>query len=107
MSSYCTSTLRRAGCIVALAAGLSFVAAQSVTIAETGSTLIYPLFNAWIAAYANVDPNVHMTAGATGSGAFAGIIHRIGWTEALCRERRMHSTRQSECTTRSSKGTPL
>ena len=71
MSDCRTSILGRAVCIVALAAGLavlSFAAAQSVTIAETGSTLIYPLFNAWIGAYAKIDPNVHMTAAATGSG---------------------------------------
>ena len=42
--------VRRAGFTVALAAGiaaLSFAAAQSasMTVAETGSTLIYPLFN--------------------------------------------------------------
>jgi phosphate transport system substrate-binding protein len=78
MSGWRTSTLRSAVCIVALAAGLaalSFAAAQSVTVAETGSTLIYPLFNAWIAAYSKIDPNVHMTAGATGSGA--GIAQAI------------------------------
>jgi phosphate transport system substrate-binding protein len=79
MSGCRTSTLRRATSIVALAAGLtalSVAAAQSaVTIAETGSTLIYPLFNAWIAAYATIEPNVHMTAAATGSGA--GIAQAI------------------------------
>jgi phosphate transport system substrate-binding protein len=52
-------------------------AAQStpVTIAETGSTLIYPLFQTWIAAYAKVSPDVHITAGATGSGT--GIAQAI------------------------------
>lgn len=74
------NVVRRAGFTVTLAAGiaaLSFAAAQSaaVTIAETGSTLIYPLFNSWIAAYAKVDPNLHMTAGATGSEA--GITQAI------------------------------
>jgi phosphate transport system substrate-binding protein len=78
MSGCRTSTLGRALCILALAvalAALSLATAQSVTIAETGSTLIYPLFNAWIAAYSKIDPNVHMTAGATGSGA--GIAQAI------------------------------
>jgi phosphate transport system substrate-binding protein len=42
---------------------------SGVTIAETGSTLIYPLFRSWIDAYAKVDSGLHMTAGATGSGA--------------------------------------
>lgn len=72
------SMVRRAGCLLALAIGVtlaSLAAAQSVTIAETGSTLIYPLFTAWIAAYAKIDPNLHMTAGATGSGA--GIAQAI------------------------------
>jgi phosphate transport system substrate-binding protein len=79
MSGCRTSTLRTAVCIVALAAGLaamSLAAAQSaVTIAETGSTLIYPLFNAWITAYARIDSTVHMTTAATGSGA--GIAQAI------------------------------
>jgi phosphate transport system substrate-binding protein len=56
-----------------LAAGvatLSIAAARSaeVNITETGSTLFYPLFTAWIAAYAKIDPNLRMTAAATGSG---------------------------------------
>jgi phosphate transport system substrate-binding protein len=72
MNNCRTSMVCRAGCSVVLAVGVMLAplaAAQSVNIAETGSTLIYPLFNAWIAAYAKIDPNVHMTAGATGSGA--------------------------------------
>lgn len=58
-------------------AALSFAAAQSasMTVAETGSTLIYPLFNACFAAYAKVDPNLHMTAGTIGSEA--GITQAI------------------------------
>jgi phosphate transport system substrate-binding protein len=69
---------RCAGIALALAvpiAGLSLAAAQSLTVSETGSTLIFPLFSAWIAAYQKVDPNLHMTAGATGSGA--GIAQAI------------------------------
>jgi phosphate transport system substrate-binding protein len=81
MSACRTRMVRRVGFMLTLAAGiaaLSFAAAQSasVTVAETGSTLIYPLFNAWIDAYAKVDPNLHMTAGATGSEA--GIAQAIG-----------------------------
>jgi phosphate transport system substrate-binding protein len=56
---------------VAIAAGQS-----GLTVAETGSTLIYPLFKTWIDAYGKVDPGLHMTAGATGSGA--GISEAIG-----------------------------
>jgi phosphate transport system substrate-binding protein len=59
------------GALAAGVAGMSFAAAPSasLTIAESGSTLIYPLFNAWIAEYAKVDPGLHVTASATGSGA--------------------------------------
>lgn len=54
------------------AAALAFFTlamASPVTIAETGSTLIFPLFKAWVPAYAKVDPDVQITIGATGSGA--------------------------------------
>jgi phosphate transport system substrate-binding protein len=64
----------------ALAAGLvilSLTVAYSlaVTVSETGSTLIFPLFKAWVAAYAKVDPDLQITVGATGSGA--GIAQAI------------------------------
>ncbi len=60
--------------------GLVFVlllAAHSaaVTVTETGSTLIIPLFKAWVAAYAKVDPDTHITVGATDSGT--GIAQAI------------------------------
>jgi phosphate transport system substrate-binding protein len=64
------------------------VVAQSVstTIAETGSTLIYPVFKAWVDAYSKVDPALRITAGATGSGegiaqAIAGQV-QIGTSDA-------------------------
>jgi len=68
-----TRIVRRTGWTFALAAGISlfsYAAARStdVNVAETGSTLIYPLFKAWIDGYAKVDPSLHLTAGATGSG---------------------------------------
>jgi phosphate transport system substrate-binding protein len=43
--------------------------AASVTLNETGSTLLYPLFRQWIPDYAKVTPDVTVTAAATGSGA--------------------------------------
>jgi phosphate transport system substrate-binding protein len=52
--------------ILLLVAG-AHCAAQNV--AETGSTLIYPVFRAWVDAYAKVDSAVHITVGATGSEA--------------------------------------
>lgn len=58
-------------------AALSVVVAQSATptITESGSTLLYPLFQTWIAAYQKVDPNLQIRAAATGSGA--GIAQAI------------------------------
>jgi phosphate transport system substrate-binding protein len=43
--------------------------AASITLNETGSTLLYPLFTRWIPDYAKVAPDVTLTAAATGSGA--------------------------------------
>jgi phosphate transport system substrate-binding protein len=43
--------------------------AAGQTLSESGSTLVYPLFKAWIAGYAKLDPAVQVTAIATGSGA--------------------------------------
>lgn len=61
-----------AGTAVALLATLQLAA---LTVSETGSTLIYPLFKAWVTAYAKVDPSLQVTVGATGSGA--GIAQAI------------------------------
>ncbi len=43
--------------------------AADVTLNETGSTLLYPLFQKWAADYRQVAPGVAITAAATGSGA--------------------------------------
>jgi phosphate transport system substrate-binding protein len=40
----------------------------SVNILETGSSLLYPLFNLWVPAYGKVDANVRITTQSTGSG---------------------------------------
>ena len=69
-----TGRFCRAVCVTTLTIGLVLVAsagAQSTpsTISETGSTLIFPLFKAWVAEYAKVNPNLQITVGATGSGA--------------------------------------
>jgi phosphate transport system substrate-binding protein len=74
MSASRKSVVRRTGLVISLLASLvaaSVAGGQpgGATIAETGSTLIYPLFKAWVDAYAKVEPGLHMTAGATGSGA--------------------------------------
>jgi phosphate transport system substrate-binding protein len=75
MGSLRTSTFR----ITALTAGVALFSlaahSASLTINETGSTLILPLFKAWVSAYAKVEPDLQMTVGATGSDA--GIAQAI------------------------------
>ena len=56
MSTCRANVVCKIGGVTAMAAGmaaLSFTETPlaAVTLAETGSTLIYPLFKAWIAAY--------------------------------------------------------
>lgn len=59
-----------AACVGLVAAALLVTAqSASLTISETGSTLIYPLFQRWVAAYGKVDSSLHITDAATGSGA--------------------------------------
>jgi phosphate transport system substrate-binding protein len=73
MHARCASIVRSFGVAALFAVGLTAVPItlgdSGVMIAETGSTLIYPLFNTWISAYAKLDPGMHITSGATGSGA--------------------------------------
>ena len=44
------------------------LAAGSTRLLETGSTLLYPLFNLWVAAYSAKVPGVQITTQGTGSG---------------------------------------
>jgi phosphate transport system substrate-binding protein len=77
---------------VALAVGATVcvraaLAAQVVNILETGSSLLYPLFNAWVPAYHNLHPEVRITTQSTGSGtgmsqSVAGIA-QIGASDAF------------------------
>jgi phosphate transport system substrate-binding protein len=69
---------------LALLSMAAYSMAQNV--AETGSTLIYPVFQAWVGGYAKIDPAVHMAVGATGSeaginSAIAGQV-QIGTSDA-------------------------
>jgi phosphate transport system substrate-binding protein len=68
-----TSMVRATGRAAVLTAGIilaPFAAhSASLTITETGSTLILPLFQAWVNGYTKVDPDLHLTVGATGSEA--------------------------------------
>lgn len=45
------------------------VQANAVTLVETGSTLLYPLFNIWVANYTKTHPGISVATDATGSGA--------------------------------------
>ncbi len=79
---------RRVSAFIAGLALLSVAAAHSAAqnLAETGSTLIYPAFQAWVGSYAKIDPSVHITVGATGSesginSAIAGQV-QIGTSDA-------------------------
>ena len=76
-----------AGLAVAVFLGAAVSAeAGGVTLSESGSTLLFPLFQSWIAGYKTVAPDVALTAAATGSGAGeaaakAGSV-RIGASDA-------------------------
>jgi len=64
----------------------SAASATGKSITETGSTLLFPLFGAWQAAYSTANPNVTITSGATGSGtgitdASQGLVN-IGASDA-------------------------
>ncbi len=60
--------------------------AANISLNETGSTLVYPLFELWIPDYQSQNPDVTITAGATGSGdgiakAILGAV-QIGTSDA-------------------------
>ncbi len=60
--------------------------AAKITLQETGSTLLYPLFNIWAPAYHSSHPQVSITTDGTGSGtgisqALAGTV-QIGASDA-------------------------
>jgi len=75
-------------------------AANAATLAlhETGSTLLYPLFRLWAAAYAAANPGTTITTGATGSGAgiaeaIAGRV-QIGASDAYMSDQEAERDRQ-------------
>ncbi len=62
------------------------MAAGTINILETGSSLLYPLFNLWVPVYTQAHPNVKITPQSTGSGtgiaqSVAGIV-QIGASDA-------------------------
>jgi phosphate transport system substrate-binding protein len=52
--------------------------AADVTLNETGSSLLYPLFKIWSTQYGQADPHLRIVAGSTGSGA--GIAQAVAGT---------------------------
>ncbi|MGA7521392.1 MAG: phosphate ABC transporter substrate-binding protein PstS [Acidobacteriaceae bacterium] len=79
MSRRLTPRVRWAGCLVALAAIFATAQSAPITLSESGSTLIYPMFQTWVAAHAKTDPNLHITTASTGSGAgiSQAIAHQV------------------------------
>jgi phosphate transport system substrate-binding protein len=62
------STSGSSGSATASATASAASGSGSTTLSETGSTLLFPLFGAWQAAYATTVPAVTITSGGTGSG---------------------------------------
>ena len=80
--------LRRAAAAMVLVAGLGMGVARaaSVTLTETGSTLLYPLFNIWVPPFEKAHPGIRVTTQGTGSGtgiaqAISGLV-QIGASDA-------------------------
>ncbi len=68
----------------------------AVTLSETGSTLLYPLFNLWVPAFTTTYPNAHITTAGTGSGtgisqASTGTV-QIGASDAYMLDSQMSQT---------------
>jgi phosphate transport system substrate-binding protein len=86
------STCRRVLSAVTLVLSISAlntdpVQAGAITLVETGSTLLYPLFNIWAGNYTKTHPGVNITTASTGSEAgiqkiLAGEAH-IGASDAF------------------------
>ena len=73
-----TKLLRNGAAALAIATAAGFAApahAATVSLVETGSSLLYPLFNLWVASYTTAHTDVSITTTSTGSGA--GIAQSI------------------------------
>lgn len=81
-------------CVAALTMMTGALAsAQDLTLNETGSTLLYPLFTTWVDAYTKTHPGIHITVAGTGSEAgiqqvLAGKVH-IGASDAYMSDAEM------------------
>jgi phosphate transport system substrate-binding protein len=78
--------------IVGLVGGGAALGAQTQLL-ETGSTLLYPLFNLWVPEFAKTDPQVRITTQGTGSGtgiseAISGLA-QIGASDAYMSDAQM------------------
>ncbi len=78
--------LATAGLVVATSVAPMAAHAADVTLLETGSTLLYPLFNLWVPDYTKAHPGVRITTQGTGSGtgiaqAISGVA-QIGASDA-------------------------
>jgi phosphate transport system substrate-binding protein len=84
-------------CLCLLALSAAPADGAGTVLNETGSTLLYPLFQRWIAAYATVAPGVTLTAAATGSGAgIASALSgraRIGASDAYMSDQQVEQHR--------------
>jgi phosphate transport system substrate-binding protein len=93
----------RAGVAALALCGLTHFAAPAqaqteVQLVESGSSLLYPLFNIWVEDYASINANIQITTTSTGSGAgiaqaIKGLI-QIGASDAYVSDAmsKMHST---------------
>jgi phosphate transport system substrate-binding protein len=77
-----------------LALPVTAVQAAGTQLHETGSTLLYPLFQQWVADYAHVAPSVSISTGATGSGA--GIAAAMAGTAQIGSSDAYMSDQQAE-----------
>ncbi len=76
---------------IAFVLAVPMARAADIALPESGSTLLYPLFQSWIAGYKSIAPDIDLTAAATGSGAgndaaIAGSV-RIGASDAYLSDR--------------------
>ena len=85
-----TNRLKQATCLVTASVITALLAAPAfaddVTLAETGSSLLYPLFRVWASEYGKTHPGAQITTASTGSGvgleqALAGKV-QIGASDA-------------------------
>jgi phosphate transport system substrate-binding protein len=83
-----TNRLRRAlrGAVIGCVLPILSAHAAGVPLNESGSTLLFPLFQSWVVSYKSVAPDVDFTTAATGStagteAAIAGSV-RIGTSDA-------------------------